>query len=273
MTAKNLSPEHLSERRLEAVRLRLDGRTIAETVSRTGLSAPTVSAAWKAFRDGGWEAVPLRVRGRKAGQGASIDAAAERALVTRLTTFPPDGAPAWSPRALADALETAGHAVSPRAIDRWLAAHDLQPAPLALDALAKQRGGAGRWYRQQVQPLLAAVRQAGGAVWQGGVRCAQPVDRTADRAVPRYQFFLHGKRGVLLTVCSATPPKADAYVQLFSRLSSALPARRVVLLLHGAWVQASPELQAWLAAHADFHLITVPPDAAAGRSPVDREPR
>ncbi len=48
-----MSPEALNEQRKKAVRLRLDGHTVAVVSQRTGLSAPTVSAAWKAFREGG----------------------------------------------------------------------------------------------------------------------------------------------------------------------------------------------------------------------------
>jgi sulfate adenylyltransferase subunit 2 len=61
---RNIKVEELNERRLTAVRLRLSGVPLAEAASRSGLSRPTVIDAVKAYREGGWTAVPVRPRGR-----------------------------------------------------------------------------------------------------------------------------------------------------------------------------------------------------------------
>jgi transposase len=258
LSTKYLSPEVLNERRLDAVRLRLDGHTVAETATRAGLSAPTVSAAWKAFREGGWAAVPVRPRGRKTGQAGALDTAAQQALVARLTTSPDVREPAWSSRGLADALGEAGHPVSARAIEHWLEARDLKPEPLALEAVAHQRSGAGRWYRQQVQPVLESVRKASGAIWQGGVRVVRR-DQVFTADFPPYQLYLHGKRGALHTRCLWVPPMAEDYLTLFQGLHDSLPGKPVALVFHGAHFQASPDIRQWLEAHPDFYLINVPP--------------
>lgn len=263
MSTKHLSPESITERRLEAVRLRLDGVTVAETAARTGLSAPTVSAAWKAFREGGWEAVPVRQRGRRAGQAERLDEAAQAALVALLATLPATPDPGWSSRALAEALAQEGHRVSPRAIEHWLAAQGLKPAPLALDDLARERSTAGRWFRQQVQPVGEGVRQAGGAVWQGGVRVARP----ARDAAPRYQLYLHGKRGALYTRVLATPPRADDYLALFERLLEQADGKPLALVFHGAYFRAVPAIHRWLETHPAMRLVVVPPARPAGLRP------
>ncbi|ANB03459.1 helix-turn-helix domain-containing protein [Ectothiorhodospira sp. BSL-9] len=248
----------MNERRLEAVRLRLDGHTVAATAVRTGLSAPTVSAAWKAFREGGWDAVPVRARGRKTGQAGRLDAAAQQMLMARLTTSPDSGEPAWSSRALADALGEAGHPVSARAIEHWLEARGLKPEPLTLEAVAHQRSSASRWYRKQVQPVLEMVRKGGGAIWQGGVRVARG-DQAVASGSPRYQLYLHGKRGALHTRCLWAPPLAEDYLTLFQRLRDLFPGKPLALVFHGAHFQASPDIRRWLEAHPDFYLINVPP--------------
>jgi len=49
---------------VKAVRLRLGGATIEQAAARVGLSPPTVIRAFKAYQAGGWEAVPVRARGR-----------------------------------------------------------------------------------------------------------------------------------------------------------------------------------------------------------------
>lgn len=61
---RNVTVEALNERRLNAVKLRLSGQSIAETAAKTGLSQPTVIRAFKAYQAGGWNAVPVGPRGR-----------------------------------------------------------------------------------------------------------------------------------------------------------------------------------------------------------------
>ncbi|WFM69978.1 helix-turn-helix domain-containing protein [Halomonas sp. CKK8] len=257
MSTKHLSPEVLNERRLEAVRLRLDGHTVAEVARRTGLSAPTVSAAWKAFREGGWEAVPVRQRGRRPGQATALGEREQDVLWQRLAEQPPRARPGWSSHDLADALAAeTQREVSPRAIEHWLEAQDLKPLPLALDGLARRRSTGGRWFRQQVQPVLDQVQKAGGTIWEGGVRAAAPA-MAAKGAPRRYQLYLHGKRGALYTRCLPAPPKAEDYLAIFDRLAAEGP---VALLFHGAFFQASPEIQRWLEQNPQMHLMTVPAD-------------
>jgi sulfate adenylyltransferase subunit 2 len=57
---RNVSVAELNERRVAAVRMRVDGATIDQTAAETGLSRPTVINAFKAYRAGGWKAVPVR---------------------------------------------------------------------------------------------------------------------------------------------------------------------------------------------------------------------
>ena len=61
---RNITVEALNERRLEAVKLRLSGLSVEEAASRTNLSTATVTSAVKAYRRGGWTAVPVAARGR-----------------------------------------------------------------------------------------------------------------------------------------------------------------------------------------------------------------
>ena len=68
---RNISVEILNERRRLAVRLRLNGMKVREVADQVELSAPTVISAHKAYLSGGWEAVPVKPRGRRAGAGQS----------------------------------------------------------------------------------------------------------------------------------------------------------------------------------------------------------
>lgn len=61
---RNITVEALNERRVSAVKLRLAGISLADAAQQTGLSQPTVIAAVKAYKEGGWGAVPVSPRGR-----------------------------------------------------------------------------------------------------------------------------------------------------------------------------------------------------------------
>jgi sulfate adenylyltransferase subunit 2 len=61
---RSIKVEALNERRLAAVKLRLSGASVMDAAARTGLSQPTVTAAVKAYQEGGWAAVPVGPRGR-----------------------------------------------------------------------------------------------------------------------------------------------------------------------------------------------------------------
>lgn len=63
-TGRQITVAALNQRRRKAVELRLAGSPVAKTALKTGLSEPTVIAALKAYRSGGWSAVPVGPRGR-----------------------------------------------------------------------------------------------------------------------------------------------------------------------------------------------------------------
>jgi sulfate adenylyltransferase subunit 2 len=71
---RNISADELNERRIAAVRLRLEGATIEQAAAQAGLSRPTVISAFKAYRGGGWEAVPVRGRGTRAARTSTVEA-------------------------------------------------------------------------------------------------------------------------------------------------------------------------------------------------------
>ncbi len=244
---------------MQAVKLRLDGATVALASQQSGLSAPTVSAAWKAFREGGWAAVPVRSRGRLKGQSSVLDTTTQQRLWQALYTCPPAGQPGWSSADLA-ALVRAEQEIEPtqRAIEHWWESEGLKHKPWPLSTLARQRSQQGRWYRQAVAPLFAGLDEADQR-WQGGVRHVAHPGRSV------YQLYLHGSRGRLWMRCFNRPPMADDYLTVMQALiSKGLEANGqerkgpVALVFHGAWFSASSEVTAWLAQQTMFRLVQVP---------------
>jgi len=265
LAIKHLLPELLNERRKQAVRLRLDGHTVAVASQQTGLSAPTVSAAWKAFLEGGWAAVPVKPRGRLKGQANVLGADVQALLWQALYQAPQDSllhaAPGWGSADLAEWLSTHhGVVLSQRAIEHWWKAEGLKHEPWRLTCLtnshltnsrlATQRSQEGRWFRSAVAPVFTKLKDADQR-WQGGVR------RVAHSSGAVYQIYLHGPRGRLLMRCFKKPPKAQDYLAVFDALNSSGAA---ALVFHGALFSASPEVTDWLARQPAFWLVPVPAD-------------
>lgn len=248
---KHLSPEKINERRINAVQLRLDGLTVVQVCERTGLSAPTISAAWKAFREGGWAAVPVQPRGRHKGQANVLAPEFKATLWHSLYALPSGGEPGWSSAALARCLEdTHGQPVSQRAVEHWWQEEHLKREPWPLASLSKERSARGRWYRQAVAPVFKQLNSAAQR-WQGGVRHLPHPDGSL------YQIYLHGSRGRLWMRGFQRPPVAEDYLTTLKALAANGPA---ALVFHGAALSAAPELNAWLAAQRDFWLVPVPAD-------------
>ena len=71
-TGRRIRIAQLNARRRKAVELRLSGKSVAGAARGAGLSAPTVIAAVKAYRRGGWTAVPVAPRGRAARKDLAV---------------------------------------------------------------------------------------------------------------------------------------------------------------------------------------------------------
>ena len=74
LSGNQLTVEALNSQRRQAVQLRLEGHTLSAVKQATQLSAPTIIAAVKAFKTGGWAAVTVNPRrGRPAAQAVGAD--------------------------------------------------------------------------------------------------------------------------------------------------------------------------------------------------------
>ncbi|MBA2675529.1 helix-turn-helix domain-containing protein, partial [Ramlibacter sp.] len=150
-----LSVPQLNARRREAVQLRLRGMTLAEVAERTGLSVPTVIAAHKAFRAGGWAGVdvqPRLGRPKKAGPHMAEDPAVAAALWEAMQAGGDEG-PLWTTKSVADWLsEQHGLALSAGSIQRFCERAGLQLHP-ALPELPPAGGSRAARFAAAVVPL------------------------------------------------------------------------------------------------------------------------
>ncbi len=264
MPVKHLSPEVLNLRRNAAVKLRLSGCSIAEAGRQTGLSAPTVIAAFKAFRTGGWAAVAVKPRGRKAGQGLRLavpqQASVQAWLIDKLPSDDHGKDCLWHTGVLQQQIAaTFGTELTSRSLGRLLE-HWGWVAPDAVLARPRlRRSTIGKWFASAHDPLQRWARaQQAELVW-AGVRVLP-----ATQGQPRcYQLYAQGPRRKQYWLLSSRAPDAALYIEFFNRLVSCFGAP-LALVLQGAQLDASAHISEWLEQRsADVNLVQGPTAAVA----------
>jgi sulfate adenylyltransferase subunit 2 len=234
-----LSIEELNARRRQAVLLRLQGKKLAAVTEATGLSAPTVIAAAKAYREGGWTAVEVRPRrGRPASDAAGVTREIREALIQAIRKGAPQSA------------GLRGHALwSRQAVGEWLASHGVSRAAGTVTRLCGQLG------LDDIGEVVAAAQRDGELLRLHA--CERYLDTTG-------LLCTRASRGQLLWLGSAGPFQASHYIAFFTQL---LPVRgRVELrMADSARLLRTAEIALWLRAHeGSFTLM----DPAAATPPA-----
>lgn len=233
MAKKHFSPESVNRRRRAAVRLRLDGLTVAQAAERAGVSAPTVTAAFAAFRRGGWPAVDVGRRGRprKAESPAGEGMAATLQSVLRQAP-----GRCWDVEKLAEAIESrTGARPDARAIRRQLTDWGLVPP----------RGAMPRGRTGPIGKCLDWASAHEATVLVGQLRNV-PLGSPLGGG---YQLTVQDARGRLWFALHADPPKAGDYVAFWQAVAERTGSP-LAIVTRGIAVQ-SPALQQALQPHSD----------------------
>jgi sulfate adenylyltransferase subunit 2 len=171
--------DELNQRRREAVRLRLQGVTLAATSQATGLSSPTIISAVKAYRAGGWAAVTVHPQlGRRSQETSVFNAPLEIELLQAMLNSPIE--PLWSVVHVQQWMASRGVTVSRTGILQWClrkGLYDPQHQPPA----ASHGVTEFTLYTSETKPAPA---------WSAHLGCA-PVSRVAldARGTLRWKLF------------------------------------------------------------------------------------
>jgi sulfate adenylyltransferase subunit 2 len=265
VSGSHLSVGELNASRRQAVRLRLQGEKLSVVTAATGLSAPTVIAAVKAYRLNGWNAVEVSPRrGRPVKDKEGVPAGLVDSLVRAMLEGPPEMAnlrhAMWSRAAVADWLKANG---SPKhsldAAARVCASLQLD---FDRDALAATVRGAGP------TRMMAVERHLTG--WPG-------LDDSPRICI----LAVRGARGQLLWLAFKGAPQAQDFIDFLQRL---LPARGSLELSlpESSRLMRVPELKEWLDRHAaSLRLVdpelgapsTISPKPASRTAPAESAER
>ncbi len=248
------SLDRLNATRRRAVELRRQGRTLASVAEATGLSAPTIISACKAYERGGWAGVDVGRRGRKLGSGSSVPAEKDAAIRAALLAAEPEAAGGddglWDYAGLSRWLKTHFDvSVTPRTAARhaarWgLVATDLQDAWREADTET-----AAQWGETVHAPLVAqARREKSEVLWAAATEIGET----------HVLLYAHDPRGKLRWRVTPAPLKSDDIKEFITRLCAAA-GRKIHLLWHGPTFAAVPALGTWLASMTErIEVHTLP---------------
>ena len=253
----------LNARRRQAVALRLEGHTLQHAALASGLSMPTVVAAHKAWKQGGWDAVDVRPRGRKPNGQRALTSEEEAELIAQWSQ---PGAGVWTLRraaSLARSLYPALEALAPSQLEpmvaRLLSRADLTP-PDTWDTWRRiTQGPLAAWQQQELPGLRQLAREADAALLA-----------LAERTLPgrpACQLAAHSGRGVASWRITAAWPTEDDWIAFWQALREevGLP---LWLVTDNLWLPKRPALAAWLAQHQEVvRLVHPPPQRPALASP------
>ena len=237
----------------------MDGRSLTQIRGETGLSVPTIISAFKAFTQGGWQAVDVGARGRPQGVGRALSASQESELALAALYSPPesvglerrlwsaDAAQRWVVRQFG--VELHARAVA-RCLVRWglslVALRDAATrAPLLAAWLAEHHA---------VARGLETTRAAMPRIWWCGSLPA-PVAATAGGS--RGLLVAIDARGQIAWLPVASLSAQDAYVDFLDRLLAQTHGQ-VDVWLHGLELRRASTLAAWAAAQPRLRVVPCP---------------
>lgn len=252
MTAKpgnRQSVTQLNALRREAVQLRLDGHTLQDTAARIGLSAPTIIAAVKAYKLGGWPAVDVGARGRPKLDGGTVNLEhIKQALLTGTTQNDARPTALWSQESVAAWLhQHQGVNVSQSTVNKWLRQWSLAPDSRYRRQQAGTDGppSALSWLTEH-QRFARRARRRG-----------TPVYWIASRQIDarHHQLYAHDLRGHAQWCLTEGAPDSMAYLRFLQALQQQHAPAGVALVLPGAHLVRDAQLAHWLERSATEFLI------------------
>lgn len=210
MTSYQKPNSDLNAQRRRAVQLRLAGSTLADVRAEVGLSTPTIVAAVKAFKTGGWAAVDVKPRGRPR-LSESRESNAGRAQAALTSALSDSGsASLWTTLKVADWLKKEqSMTVSQQTAANYLHTWQLLPANQYRQVTESASTGPRTWLNGEYKDFKAAAKNRGATVLWIGLRTTQS---------GASQLYAHTLRGRVLWIQLAGQPVSDDYRQFFNLL-------------------------------------------------------
>jgi transposase len=165
--------------RKRAVQAVLDGITQAQAARVFGVHPNAVNRWIKRYRQGGWDALSQRRRGRRAGEQAALSASQQQQVIALVRDSTPDALGLagflWTRKAVAELTATRyGIRLARTTVGAYLRAWRFSPQKPQRRALEQNPAAVRRWLLEEYPAIRAQARREGGVVvWLDELGCAR----------------------------------------------------------------------------------------------------
>ena len=275
--------------RNRAVRAVLDGMTQAQVARVFGVHHNAVNRWVKRYRQGGWDGLSERRRGRRPGEQAALSESQQQEVIALVRDATPDqlGLPEflWTREAVAELItQRYGVGLARTTVGGYLRGWGFSPQRPQRRALEQNSAAVARWLATEFPAIRAQAKREGGMVlWldEMGVRSDAaagrswaPVGQTPviKRTGKRFRVNLisavsnAGRLRFRLFVGSFNGP---VFIDFLRRLLRDCGGRKVHLIVDGHPVHHAKLVSAWVTGHADRIELHFLPGYSPELNPVE----
>jgi transposase len=275
--------------RRRAVRAVLDGMTQAEVARVFGVHPNAVNRWIKRYREGGWDSLSERRRGRRAGEQAALSERQQQEVITLVRETTPDqlglAGFLWTRDAVAELIaQRYGVWLARTTAGRYLRGWGFSPQKPQHRALEQNPVAVARWLEEEYPAIRAQARQEGGVVlWldEMGVRSDAAAGRSWAPVGQTPVIKRTGKRfrvNMLSAISNAGMLRFRLFVGSFNglvfidflrRLLRDCQGRKVHLIVDGHPVHRAKLVSAWVGRHAEQIELHFLPGYSPELNPVE----
>jgi sulfate adenylyltransferase subunit 2 len=263
MSGTTTTQHKLNQQRQLAVKLRLDGLILTDITRQSGLSAPTIISAHKAYLAGGWNAVNIKPRGRPTGDRLlsqdQQNVLRELLLISRPENTDPK-THLWSYSLANEWLKQQGHKITNRSASTYMKRWNYYSSH-PLDLLKKSATEETlNWIANEYKVIVEQALSDGKKVYWVGVS-------------PKNGYMLfhgHNSRKKFFWMTGLNTDKtADTCIDFFNRLLLESDSG-VVIILNDIDITRVSSIQQWFRDQSDNCVLIYPPNNKAVNPHLDQ---
>jgi len=275
--------------RKRAVGAVLGGMTQVEVARVFGVHPNAVNRWIKRYREGGWDSLSERRRGRRAGEQAALSERQQQEVITLVRETTPDqlglAGFLWTRDAVAELIaQRYGVWLARTTAGRYLRGWGFSPQKPQHRALEQNPVAVARWLDEEYPAIRAQARQEGGVVlWldEMGVRSDAaagrswaPVGQTPviKRTGKRFRVNMLSaisNQGLLRFRLFVGSFNGPVFIDFLRRLLRDCGGRRVHLIVDGHPVHHAKLVSAWVGRHAEQIELHFLPGYSPELNPVE----
>jgi transposase len=273
----------LNERRRRAVKLRLSGAMIAETVAQCELGRSAVIRALHAYQRDGWQAVAVPIVGRPSGSGRQLTAEQEKKIQQLIQDRTPDqlklAYALWTRQAVSELIEAVyGIRLTVRNMGKYLQRWGFTPQRPLKKAYEQSPEAVTKWVKEEYPQIAKAAKTEGAEIQWGDETGLRSDDVRGRGYAPKGKtpVVLANANRSKLSVISTVTNKGQMRWKIFAgALNTKIMIgfmkrlvhgreKRVFLILDNLRVHHSKAVKKWLAENEEkiqvFYLPSYSPE-------------